>query len=107
MAVDREALAHNEKPMALSFFPVGGEAVPQPFVTLTGEAVQITALKQAEAGDGLIVRLFNPTAQPQATTVSFAPCSREINLSPFEVRSYYVDLAESEWVETNLIEEPL
>ena len=106
-AIDREALAHNEKPMALSFFPVGGDAVPQPFVTLTGEAVQIAALKKAETGEGLILRLFNPTAQPQTTTVNLATTSREVALSPFEIRTYCVDVTKDEWIETNLIEEPL
>lgn len=106
-AVDREALAHNEKPMALSFFPVGGGVAPQPFVTLTGEVVQVAALKQAESGSGLIVRLFNPTDKSQTTTVRFAASSREITLAPFEIRTYCVDLAKDEWIETNLIEEPV
>jgi alpha-mannosidase len=106
LSVDREALAHNEKPMALSFFPVGGDAAPQPFVTLTGEAVQITALKKAETGEGLILRLFNPTTQGQTTKVNFATTSREVALSPFEIRTYRVDSANDEWMETNLIEEP-
>jgi alpha-mannosidase len=106
-AVDREALAHNEKPMALSFFPVGGQAESQPFVTLTGEAVQITTLKQAESGEGMILRLFNPTDRPQSTTVSFATASRKVTLVPFEICTYRLDITKDRWIETNLIEEPM
>jgi alpha-mannosidase len=105
--IDREALAHNEKPMALSFFPMGGDVTPQPFVTLSGEAVQIAALKKAERGEGLILRQFNPTAQPQTTTVNLATTSREVALSPFEIQTYRVNVTKDEWIETNLIEEPI
>jgi alpha-mannosidase len=109
--VDREALAHNEKPMALSFFPVGvpagSEAIPQPFVTVSGDVVQLIALKQAEAGQGLVVRLFNPTAQAQTATVTLSGASRTLTLRPFEVVTYCVDLEKGAWVETNLMEEPV
>ena len=104
--VDREALTHNEKSIALSFFPVGGNSAPQPFVTVTGDAVQLTTLKKAENGEGLIVRLFNPTILEQATTVNFPGTSKAVTFRPFEIRTYCVDVAKGEWLETNLIEEP-
>lgn len=105
-AVDREALVHNEKPMALSFFPVGGNTVPQPFIILSGGAVQLTALKKTEDGEALIVRLFNPTAQEQTTTVKLPGTTRDVTFHAFEIRTFRLDLAKDEWVETNLIEEP-
>lgn len=104
-AVDREALTHNEKPMALSFFPVGGDTEPKPFLTVSGDVVQLTALKQAEAGQGLVVRLFNPTAQGQTATVTLPGTSKTVDLHPFEVVTNFVDLATNVWVETNLVEE--
>ena len=101
-AVDREALAHNEKPFALSFFPsgagkhllaygsatvsgacskttsdsssasLGEERVVQPGITLSDRTVQIAAVKKAEANNALIVRLFEPTGKPRKTTVTLA-----------------------------------
>ena len=40
--IDREALAYNEKPMALSFFPHGGNQVTESFITLSDDVVQVT-----------------------------------------------------------------
>lgn len=91
--------------MALSFFPVGGDTEPKPFLTVSGDVVQLTALKQAEAGQGLVVRLFNPTAQGQTATVTLPGTSKTVDLHPFEVVTNFVDLATNVWVETNLVEE--
>ncbi len=44
--------------MALSFFPNGSGTAPRPFVTLSDAVVQVTAIKQSEDGQGLIVRLY-------------------------------------------------
>jgi alpha-mannosidase len=43
------------------------------FVTMTPDAVAISAIKRAEAGEGLIVRLYNPGDQPQETALTFGP----------------------------------
>lgn len=40
-------------------------------LTLNNQIVHITAVKQAEDGSGLIVRLFNPSEQKQAVTLCF------------------------------------
>ncbi len=103
-AVDREALAHNEKPMALSFFPQGSHpSAATSFITLSDAAIQIPALKPAEDGQGLIVRLFNPTAQERSTVVRLPSTTLEVTLNPFEIRTYRV--IDKTWSQTNLIEE--
>ncbi len=108
-AIDREALAHNEKPMTLSFFPNGGGNAPTPFVTLSDTTVQITAIKQAEDGRGLILRLFEPTGKARTTTVAlpFAGIQREITLKGFEVHTLRVEPDKNLWEEVNLVEESL
>ncbi len=105
-AVDREALARNEKPMALSFFPSGGGAKPRPFVTLSDGVVQLTAAKKAEKGNALILRLFEPTGRRRETVVSlpFAGLRKRISLGGFEIRTYRVDLAKRKWTEVDLTE---
>jgi alpha-mannosidase len=105
-AVDREALARNEKPFALSFFPSGLGRAPQPFVLLSDDAVQLAAAKLAEDGDDLILRLFEPTGQPRDTLVSlpFAGMDVPIALSPFEIKTLRVDLKARTVTETDLME---
>ncbi len=106
-AVDREALAHNEKPMTLSFFPNGGGEKPAPFVTLSDDVVQVTAIKRAEDGSSLIVRLYETSGQPRKTTISlpYAGIQKEITLGRFEVCTLRVDLEKNTWEEVNLVEE--
>jgi alpha-mannosidase len=105
-AVDREALAHNEAPFALSFFPHGEGVQPKPGPVVTGDSVQITAVKPAEDGQGTIVRLYEPTGQAQMTTltVPVLDLSTEVELTSYEVKTLRlhagtaaeVDLTEAE-----------
>lgn len=105
--VDREALVYNESPMALSFFPVGGDEAPRALVTLDGAAVQLTALKRAEDGDAVIVRLFNPTTAPQQTTLRLPllGVEQEIGLDALEVKTYRIEHSSGELRTVNLLEE--
>jgi len=68
--IDREALVKNEKPFAMSFFPSGAGSRPKPFAELSDDVVQMSAAKPAEDGNGLIVRLYEPTGKPRTTTLS-------------------------------------
>jgi alpha-mannosidase len=102
-AIDREALAHNEKPMALSFFPLGDGAPLPPYATLSDDVIQLSALKPAESDEGVIVRLFNPTADERRTVVTLPGTTLDVNLHPYEIRTYC--LKGKQWVETNLVEE--
>lgn len=105
--VDREALAHNERPMALSFFPDAGILIPQAFITLDDQVVQLTALKKVEDGDDLLVRLFNPTGQERTTTVKLPDTSKQLVFGPFEIRTFRLNQQKGKWTEVNLIEQPI
>jgi alpha-mannosidase len=106
-AIDREALAHNEPPMALAFFPGGGGTPPQPFVTLSDDAIQVTAAKKAEDGDDLILRLFEPTGQPRTATLAlpFAGLRREVSLGAFELQTLRVALSAGTFATVGLTED--
>ncbi len=108
-AIDREALVHNEKPAALSFFPSGSGKRPKPFVTLSDDVVQLAAAKGAEKGSALVLRLFEPTGRKRTTTVSlpFARMSKRIKLDGFEIRTLRVDLGKRTWTEVDLTERPV
>ncbi len=109
--VDGEALAHNERPMALSFFPQGtpAEAAQGTFLALSDPVIQLSALKKAESApaDGaaaaLVVRLFNPTNARRSTTVTLAGAAQEVSFQPFEIRTFVA--RGREWEEVNLVEE--
>lgn len=105
--IDREALIYNETPMALSFFPAGGDDEPRSAVTLDGDAVQLTALKRAEDDDALIARLFNPTATRQCTRLRLSSLNvdQEITLGALEVYTCRIDRTSGELRTVNLLEE--
>jgi alpha-mannosidase len=106
-AIDREALAHNEPPIVLSFMPSGEGKSPQPFVTVSDDAIQVTALKKSEEGDDLIIRLFEPTGQPRSATLAlpFARLAWEVSLGAFEVQTHRVNWQTKTWAITSLMEE--
>ena len=92
-SVDREALARNEKPFALSFYPPGGSAKkPKALAVLSDSVLQLTALKQAESGNALIARIFNPTDRPQSATLSLPTLGRKVpvKLGGYEVRTWKI-----------------
>ncbi len=108
-AIDREAQARNEKPMALSFFPSGAGEKPGTMVKLSDSAVQSTVLKKSEDGDALIIRLFEPTGQKRTTTVSlpFAGISEKITLGAFEIVTLKADTRKKTVTRVNLMEEKI
>ena len=104
--IDREALVKNEKPFALSFFPSGRGKKLQPLAILSDKMVQITAIKKAENGNDLIIRLFEPTGKNRKTILTLPVFKKKlnINLSGFEIRTLRVDIKTGNIVETNLME---
>jgi alpha-mannosidase len=108
-AVDREALAHNEKPYALSFFPSGRGRAPRPAAILSDNAVQITALKKSRTGGDLIVRLFEPTGHQRRTTLSLPTLAlkKSFSLNPYEAKTLRISPKSKRIRETNLLESPL
>jgi alpha-mannosidase len=101
--IDHEATALGEQPVALSFFPYGGGKLPSPLIELDDTTIQMSALKRAEDGDGVIVRLFNPTGETRGTTVRGLLGEQHVVLGAFKVRTFRV--RSGEWTETNLVEE--
>jgi alpha-mannosidase len=105
-AVDREALVRNEQPFALSFFPHGEGSPLLPGLTLSDDVVQVTAFKQAEDGQGYIIRLFEPTGRPQTTTLTVPALdlSAQVSLGGFEIKTLRVDPEMRTLVESDLME---
>jgi alpha-mannosidase len=104
--VDREALACNEKPYALSYFPSGTGAKAQPLVTLSDEVIQLTAFKKAESSGDYIIRLFEPTGMMRSTTVRlpFARVEQLVELGKFEIKTLRFIVSEQRLTEEPLME---
>lgn len=107
--IDREALVKNQAPVALSFFPSGAGEKPLPGATLSDDAVLLTAMKQAEAGEALILRLFEPTGEQRTTTVTlpFASMETTVTLEAFQIKTLRADLKTRQFTEVDLLERPL
>ena len=78
----------NMKPMVLSFYPTGRGQLPGSPVSLEEtDIVNITAFKQAQDGEGWIVRLFNPTEQHRTAKLRFENAVEEVAFGPFEIKT--------------------
>ncbi|HOX39142.1 MAG TPA: glycoside hydrolase family 38 C-terminal domain-containing protein [Candidatus Brocadiia bacterium] len=105
-AIDSEALAHNEEPMALSYFPSGLGTAPKPLAILSDPTVQLTAFKKAENSGEFVIRLFEPTGAARETTLELPALgtSAKASLGGFEIKTLLVDPKTGRIRETNLIE---
>jgi len=105
-AIDREALAHNESPYVLAYFPPGGAKRAVPGVVVEGGAAVVTAFKRSEDGRDAVVRLFEPTGRPRRVTVKLpAPGARlSVRLKGFEIKTLRYDRRKKAFVETDLLE---
>ena len=105
--IDRDALIHNEKPFALSFYPSGEGKNPKPGVILSGEGLQVCALKKMERQDEYILRIYNPTekTQVQQLSVEFLQIKQEIAVKPYEVNTYKIDGKNKKLVPHDMMEQ--
>lgn len=105
-AVDREALARNEKPFALSFFPAGGGIRPQPGAQVSGDGILLTAAKQSEDGRATILRLFETTGRARTATVTlpWVPLRRRVKFGAFEIKTLRIETRTGRVRETDLLE---
>lgn len=104
--IDREALAHNETPYVLSYFPPGGLKKSLPGVVVEGGAVEVAAFKKSEDGRDIVVRLFEPTGRERTALVKLPAfgASVKVRLKGFELRTLRFDRRAKTFVETDLLE---
>jgi alpha-mannosidase len=108
-AIETESLFKNQQPFTLSFFPSGKGHKPKPLASLSNDTIQITAIKKAESGDDIIIRLFEPTGQKRSTTLSMPVISKKMNLTlmPFEIKTLRINLRTKKVTSVDLIESPV
>jgi len=104
--VSAEALQQNEKPYALSFFPLGDGKLPKPLAIMDNKAIELTAFKKAERSADWIVRLFNTSARKQTATVKLPALGgrQTLEFVPYEIKTLKVS-SKGKIVPVNLVEE--
>lgn len=105
-SVDREALAHNEKPFALTFNPPGKGDKSQPVILLHDNVIQMTAFKKCEDSNDYIIRLFEPVGEERTAVIELPVMGikQQITLKPFEIKTLKLKINERSLVETDLME---
>jgi alpha-mannosidase len=104
--VEQECRLLNVPPPALCCFPGGRGEIPLPAVTVSNPAIRLAAMKLAEAGKRIIIRLFETTGYPARAEVLLPGCGAETSLvfRPFEIKTLAVDTDLLSVDEVNLIE---
>jgi len=105
-AVDRIAMAHNEKPFILSFFPSGQGEVPKPLIEIDDVAVQLNAFKQCEHSSDYIIRISETTGKKITTKLKLPifEYEKEIDLGPFEIKTLKWDNNDCKLTQVELME---
>ncbi|MGZ5439828.1 MAG: glycosyl hydrolase-related protein, partial [Candidatus Aminicenantales bacterium] len=105
-AIDREALAHNETPYVLAYFPPGGGKRADAGVVVDGAAVEVTAFKRSEDGRDVVIRLFEPTGRPRRATVKLPALGARtaVRFKGFEIKTLRYNRRSGRFVETDLLE---
>lgn len=98
----RTAQHFNMQPMVLSFYPTGIGEKPISPLKLDGDIICCTAFKKAEAGDGYIIRLFNPTGEKQSGCIEFMGRKLSLDFGKYEIKT--VRTTDSVLCETDLLE---
>ncbi len=108
-AIDREAMSKAQQPMAVQVFPSGEGRKPQTASVLSDGAVLLAAMKLAEDGDDVIVRLFEPTGRARTTTLRLPMLDVEtsVRLKAHEIRTLHVNRRTRAIREVDLMEQPL
>lgn len=103
----KHALAYNEKPAVLSFYPCGEGKRPLPGAVIHGRGIEMSALKHAEKEENTyIMRLFNPSDKDIETDINLPALNIQ---SKFKIPSYQFvtyKIENEEIYECSLTEEP-
>ena len=88
--IDQVSLAYNETPVVLSFFPSGNGEIIDGGITV--ENVRMDVFKQAESGDGYVMRLFNVKNSPVTGHIKYKALGIDtrVELGAFEIKTYAV-----------------
>ncbi|MBN2210459.1 MAG: alpha-mannosidase [Sedimentisphaerales bacterium] len=104
--VEKEAAVYNEPCYALSFFPAEGGRKPKPVVRVEDKSVVVSAVKKAQKGNDVVIRLFNPLARKKTVKVHLPIINKiyKTQLGKFEIKTLKINLKTKNIKEVNLLE---
>jgi alpha-mannosidase len=107
----RHAAELNQAPVALfaTFHPEGMLPQCESFLSVEPENVMVTVLKQAEAGDGLVLRAYETHGAAARACIRLPQLGRviEADFGPAEIKTFFIPREAEEAVkERNLLEWP-
>ena len=79
----------------------------KPFIIVQDKAIEISSVKQAEDGRGIIVRLFESTGKRRRITVEMPAIKKRIKteIGAFEIKTLKIDPTRRSYSELNLVEQ--
>lgn len=107
----RRAAELNQPPIALfgTFHPEGALPQADSFIAVEPESVMVTVLKQAEDGDGFVVRAFETRGSVARASIHLPALGRHIesDFRPAEIKTFHIPHDPTKPVtEMNLLEWP-
>lgn len=106
-AVEKESQLAHQPPYALHYFPTGNGKKCGEFFTVSRDCVAVSAVKRAENGKGLVIRLYNSLAEPVEAELNLQWCGlrRKISFLPYQFKTFLFE--EGQLVPCNCVEESL
>lgn len=93
-SVENEAALKLQPPMPVCYFPPEYGKTPAAPLVMDNGPVTLSSLKQADDGDGFIVRLYNSCDRPQNGGFESRLCGKKRSFSdsflPYEVKAYRI-----------------
>lgn len=84
----RESLLLNMPPVSLETYPHKGDwPGKRSFGEISESNIDLCAIKQAEDGEGLIVRLYETSGKSTSATLSLAGAQYAMEMKPFELKT--------------------
>lgn len=106
--VELEAQRIIQSPMAICYFPLGEGCTVPKLCEIGNPVIVLSAFKQAENGNGYILRLFNSCEEPMTTSLAIpilGLVKDNIEFRPYEVLTFRAASGEGEITETSLLED--
>lgn len=104
--LDREAQIFNEPPYAFAFSPSGSGDKKGSFLSVDNDAVIVSACKKADRKNGYVLRVYESAGKDNTAEISIPAVgvSSRICLSPFEIKTLYLDTVNRTLTETDLLD---
>lgn len=91
--VEIESQVAHQQPYALNYFPTGNGEKCKEFITVSEPSIVLSAVKRAENGKGLIVRLYNSKNKSSDTEICFKwlGSNFKIKFKPFQFKTFILE----------------